>query len=316
MQLRPKNPAWYIVTIAIGLVVGLVASQRSAGVFSCQPQAGASRYIAYCAGAHYGDYDHGAFWFNLEPAALAKASSAQTIFLGNSRMEVAFSTHATEQWFAARSRTYYLLGFMYNEPVGFASALLGRMKPRANSYVINLDYFFRDELSEPADFVVDDPSARARYVNKRRLQHVQGAICGRASIACGNREVWYRRIDNGALEIRDGGLSPTGIDISPPADEAEVMRHVARGRSFLAGLGVVPNCVVFTLSPYSTTPLDLARKVAGALGANLVFPSSVGLRTRDGSHLDEASAEIWSARFFEQAGAVLSACNGESQVAL
>ena len=33
----------------------------------------------------YGDYDHGAIWFGLEPAADAAAANAQVLFLGNSR---------------------------------------------------------------------------------------------------------------------------------------------------------------------------------------------------------------------------------------
>ena len=89
----------------------------------------ADRYIAYCAGANYGDYEHGAFWFDLEPPALDFASKADVLFLGNSRMQNAFSTTATADWFSAASARYYLMGFSYDENVSFAEALLRQNAP-------------------------------------------------------------------------------------------------------------------------------------------------------------------------------------------
>jgi hypothetical protein len=58
-----------------------------------------------------GDYEHGAFEFNLEPTAQNFAKNVDVLFLGNSRLQVAFSTVATTNWFSAASARYYLLGF-------------------------------------------------------------------------------------------------------------------------------------------------------------------------------------------------------------
>jgi hypothetical protein len=41
----------------------------------------------------YGDYKHGAFWFDLEPAAVNFARNAD----GNSRIQIALSTPATAE---------------------------------------------------------------------------------------------------------------------------------------------------------------------------------------------------------------------------
>ncbi|HEX9168266.1 MAG TPA: hypothetical protein VF886_04965 [Roseiarcus sp.] len=102
-----------IVVVAAFASYGFWARTRS--IFAC-PANGytADRYIAYCNGANYGDYEHGAFLFGLEPA-LNFASKADVLFLGNSRMQKAFSTNATTDWFSAASARYYLMGFSYGE---------------------------------------------------------------------------------------------------------------------------------------------------------------------------------------------------------
>src|SRR5690349_10368332 len=89
----------YVLIVILGLTGGLVYSQRSGGLFTCQAGGYTARhYLAYCEGSRYGDYDHGAFLFDLEPAALEHAAAAEVLFLGNSRMQVAFSSRGTEQW--------------------------------------------------------------------------------------------------------------------------------------------------------------------------------------------------------------------------
>jgi hypothetical protein len=67
-------------------------------------------------------------------------------------------------------------------------------------------------------------------------------------------------------------------------------------------------CVVLTLVPYGDTRRAEAEAIANALGIALVEPRLTGLRTVDGSHLDEPSAERWSTAFFEVAGPRIRAC--------
>ena len=53
--------------IGVALVANLYRI-RTHTIFACQADAYSSdRYIAYCNGANYGDYEHGAFHFDLEP---------------------------------------------------------------------------------------------------------------------------------------------------------------------------------------------------------------------------------------------------------
>jgi hypothetical protein len=130
-------------------------------IFACQARGYTTdRYLASCNGANYADYEHGAFWYDLEPAALAAAAKADVIFLGNSRLQVALSTPATADWFSAASASYYLMGFSYFENMVFEGEILRRIHPRASVYVIDLDDFFARSDSIPMNTILHDPMAR------------------------------------------------------------------------------------------------------------------------------------------------------------
>jgi len=94
------RPAIYAFIILTAAYVACAYQIRAQTIFSC-PAGGysADRYLAYCQGTSYADYEHGAFQFDLEPAARAFASEADVLFLGNSRLQLDFSTTATADWF-------------------------------------------------------------------------------------------------------------------------------------------------------------------------------------------------------------------------
>src|SRR5215467_13701394 len=136
-SLFASRPTIYICVVLAAIFVACVYKFRTATVFSCQADGySADRYIAYCNGKSYGDYEHGAFQFDLEPLAQNFARIADVLFLGNSRMQVAFSTAATVDWFSAAAARYYLLGFGYAENVIFTERLLRSIRPQARVYII------------------------------------------------------------------------------------------------------------------------------------------------------------------------------------
>ena len=117
--------AAYILIVLFVSLGSVVHSFRTTTIFACPADGySADVYLAYCGGSHYADYEHGAFAFGLEPSAIEYARQANVLFLGNSHMQVAFSTPATSGWFSARSTSYYLLGFSYSENMVFAEYLL------------------------------------------------------------------------------------------------------------------------------------------------------------------------------------------------
>ena len=117
----------YSCIVLIAALASLGCWIRARTIFAC-PADGytADRYIAYCDAGNYADYEHGAFWFDLEPSASQFAKDADVLFLGNSRLQVAFSTAETADWFSRASARFYLLGFSYYENALFTEALLRR----------------------------------------------------------------------------------------------------------------------------------------------------------------------------------------------
>ena len=92
------NPVLYLSFVLSAAAGAVVLGLRLDSLFACQAAGyGPDRYLAYCQATNYGDYDHGAFWFGLERAALDAAANADVLFLGNSRMQFGLSTDATVQ---------------------------------------------------------------------------------------------------------------------------------------------------------------------------------------------------------------------------
>jgi hypothetical protein len=301
----------YIALLLTAMLAGAAYRLRTEGIFSCQADGyGADWYVAYCQATAYGDFEHGAFWFDLEPTIPHFVSNADALFLGDSHMQIAFSTRGTEDWFSARSAPYYLLGFGYDGNVVFARELLKKDPPHAKVYVINLDKFFRSSPTPPAAAVMGERGAWARYQLKYFAQLGHRAICGRVPI-CGDHYVIFRSRQTGAY--RPAGFShfeAQGVSSDFTADPSAIERAAALGADFLSFLPVPSECVILTVVPSVKTKTGIASGVAAALGTKLVAPEIDGLTTYDGSHLDHESAERWSRAFFAAAAPQLEKCLG------
>src|SRR5690348_11063283 len=106
---RTNKPILYIAVIIIAAFGTFAYQLRVDSIFACTADGyGSDRYLEYCQAAGYGDYDHGAFWFGLEPPARDFAHNAQVLFLGNSRTQFGFSNGVTADWFSSRAVRYYL----------------------------------------------------------------------------------------------------------------------------------------------------------------------------------------------------------------
>src|SRR5271168_4975656 len=75
------RPSVYILLVlAVALGAGPY-SLRKYGIFGCSASGYSSdRYLGLCNATSYGDYDHGAIWFGLEPVASAVAN-ARVLFI-------------------------------------------------------------------------------------------------------------------------------------------------------------------------------------------------------------------------------------------
>ena len=298
----------YICIVLAAALASYAAWARTRSIFACQASGySADRYISYCAAANYGDYEHGAFWFGLEPA-LDFASKADVLFLGNSRMQKAFSTTASADWFSAASARYYLMGFSYGEHVPFAERLLGKMHPRASVYVIDIDDFFDPTLTPPAKTVLFDPKARSRYEGKQFWQGVQRRVCETVPKLCGSKGVTFRSRETGAYDMEGAPRIILPVSFDDVVSRDVVDRDAATAIDFLKRFAQ-GKCVILTLVPHDGTKVGDANAIAAALGMKLVTPDvPEGLQMSDGHHLDDPSAERFSQAFFQAAGPEIRSC--------
>ena len=307
----------YILVVLAAMVGAFAFHMRGAGIFACPATAyGDNRYLAYCQGSAYGDYDHGAVWFGLEPGVREAAAAADVLFLGNSRLQFGFSAPALGQWFEDAGARYYLLGFSHNETAKFTEPLLADLQPQARAYVINVDKFFFERESPPAEEVMHAPDAAERYATKRKWQAPHRLLCGALPLLCGNEISFYRQRDTGAWRYdgSNGIVAQTVKDDSPdytggdPRLIAEVSANARSFEAFLDGLGVPRDCVVLTYVPSTENNRRLANAIAAAVGLDLIAPDGKGLHTIDGSHLDRESAQVFTTDFLALAGPRLAQC--------
>jgi hypothetical protein len=306
----------YILTILMAALGSYIYMLRTQSILTCPGTGyGPDSYLAYCAGEQYGDFDHGAFWFDLEPEIRHLAASADVLFLGNSRMQFAFSSNAAGRWFSAAGVSHYLMGFAYWEDYSFEWPLIKQIRPHPKVLIINLDGFFRDTETPPAKTVMHESDAAGRYKRKRLWQVAHRQICSNFPGLCGSKESFYRSIQTGAYTRVGGDTRTTPISYVSSVDEKGLADYVRRGTEFFSSVTIDRRCVLLTMVPadpatgaaYSISA-GTGKVIANALGLSLIAPELPGLTTFDGSHLDRPSAERWSQAFLEEASPRIRDC--------
>jgi hypothetical protein len=304
-----SRPLIYICVVLGAILLAAVYKFRTQTIFACQATLYTSdRYIAYCNATGYADYEHGAIWFDLEPPAQTFVRNADVLFLGNSRLQFAFSTATTADWFSSASARYYLLGFSYYENVIFAEELLRRIRPRARVYVINVDDFFDRKESPPAKVVMHDPEARNRYEGKRLWQHIHEPVCKRFPELCGDALAYFRSRETGSYSKRVVRQNIAPVSYDQTISQDVVSKNTAAANDFLPHLPVERKCVILTMVPSVETKIANMTAIATGLGKSLMTPEIPGLQTFDGFHLDQPSAEHWSQAFFQIANSTIRSC--------
>ena len=178
MRILALRPILYILIVLCGIIGPFLFKLRANGIFACPADGYAdNHYLAYCQATGYGDYDHGAFWFGLEPMAEHSAVKADVLFLGNSRMQFAFSSQATNQWFSSLPARHYLMGFTFTENMMFTAPLLSKLRPKATAYVINVDRFFEDTETMITGEILRQSDAQRKTREKRFWQVLHRSFC-------------------------------------------------------------------------------------------------------------------------------------------
>lgn len=303
----PQSIRYLAVLIGV-MIVALLFGLRRYSIFACAAEGyGSARYLAYCQADNYADYDHGAFWFNLEPEAVRAATDARVLFIGNSRMQFGLSTEAVHRWFDEAGASYYLLGFGYNGNALFEGPLLEKLRPRASAYIVNLDLFFEAQETPPSRAIKVD-GAQARYRQKRTWQALHQPVCSIAPFACGNEVSFFRARPTGAWVVTGTGFQSAPVTYDDRVDDTVAQAYTEAGRRFLPRLAAREDCVILTTVPTANTGLATAKAVAEALNRPFIAPRVDDLQTFDASHLDGPSAERWSAAFMAAASNSIQQC--------
>ena len=275
-------------------------------------------YLAYCASPGYGDVEHGLMYFDMDPVVHDAVTRAELVVLGNSITQFAFSTEAARQTLSAKMLPYYLLGFAYFETIDFARILTTRLKLRPRIAIINADeYFWSSKISAPAQTLLSgSPSSRMIYSEKLAWQSLHSAICG-SSFGhklkfCGDTLTIFRARNDGSwVGLEDWNLPSQPLHPSAqaaPVSEAENRGRAAKAAALIKSLEIPSHCLVVTNVPNEKTAPDEGRRLAELAGATYIAPAINGVRTIDGIHLEQDTAERWSREFLTQLLAKVGDC--------
>ncbi len=274
-------------------------------------------FMAYCHSTRYGDYEHWAYWNEADPVSIEPVKKADVLFLGNSRTQYAFSTDAVTDYFRRRGTPHYVFGFGMGSYSPVPEMMMEKYRLKPAVLVINADPFFADIMNPTNEKMLQtDFLTRWEFTAKRLVQKMQHHICSTGkqgdylfdTFCSGHAETIYREPRTGHWKT-DFYRPNKRIPVSYTdflLDELD--DTVAKAEAFIATSGVPKSCVILTVTPRTGTPLQFARELAARLGTPGVFPKVEGLVTIDDSHLDDDSAERWSAAFLAEATPLFDSC--------
>lgn len=325
----PKRLLSYLTVFALAAAIGGLGYRLSNwgyDVLGCTLNSKPGTFLAYCTSAQYGDYEHGAFYFDLEPEAVRNLQRARVLFLGSSRLQYGFSTEAVKTYFAARSIPFYLMGFGYADGVEFALDLIEKYDLAPDFLVIDTNPFFTSFRSAPGHQTSEQdepgwlrPFARLPawwdYLNKKAFNALQPSICRLGLMTCGATfRTIYRSVENGfwlldGFEPADAPEMPLTAKKLVHLDKHPLPADLGNAQRLLAALRLPQNCIVLTAAPSNALDVEpYATEIARLLGLRLLLPNVDGIGLIDPSHLSRRGAEHWSGTIMSEIDPLLPPC--------
>lgn len=313
------------VYIAVFLVVagisGLAyrAIDRTLTSLGCFQPLPFGRFMAYCSSPGFGDYEHGVYYYGLQPDAIEHLRKASVLFFGTSRAQIALSTNTLAHFFDVRRIRPYLMGFGYDEPGAFPLALIKKHQLKPDAIVILADPFFRDRTTGHVRVSSKDwfrwrvITELYEYTMKRGMIAVGTTVCGLWPSRCA--PAWasvYRSSRDGiwqTLAFDYSKRSPVAGEASATYTAAMAATDLPFAERFIAATGVARGCVVLSAAPGPLVNSDAyVTEMARLLGVRVALPKLAGLTSFDGNHLSPESAERWSAALLQEIGGTLEDC--------
>jgi len=276
---------------------------------------GSQYYLAGCHNRRLIEYDMGAIYYGLEDGISETIKNAQVIVLGSSKAQAAFSSSATEAYFAKQNARFYVLGFGYNNLGGFALPLLKHKQANPKLLIVGADPFFITQLPPLTDDILTgDWSAYWNHVFIAGVQRLQRAVCPTFPSLCSPPfRTIYRSAKTGQWKWLGSYFPEQSIPLNdmlhPEFTDGEFQAAVEFGERFLREAGIDRNCIVFTGVPNNERDSPaIASRLAQRLGTKLILPEVEPLALLDDTHLNFDSAERWSAAFLTELTSVLDSC--------
>jgi hypothetical protein len=312
MQKRVAYLLVFIIVAAATAGLGILiesAWQMRACAYASRPDA----FVAYCNDAGLGDYEHGALYYGFEPRAIKNIKEADVLILGSSRSQFAFSTVAVDHYFTSRGIKYFLLGFGYGEASDLPLAIMQKYGARPKVIIANADPFFGHHHSEPTAAILRGmPTTWAKYLLKKLSIDLLSAYCDNF-VACQQQVSFVYRSTNNGFWIPmffPKKVFPFEPNMGP-FDQSLIDMWSKVGLQFLDVTKIIPECVILTGVPtpgMSTAAIATGLSAgAGVSALNVAVPE---MATMDGAHLDDETAERWSAAFLAGVDPIISRCLG------
>ena len=247
--------------------------------------------------------------------------SADTIFVGNSRLLFGIPESAAVDFFEARGRDFYLLGFPAEHDM-FTLEILQKWNARPEFVVVNADDFFRGQISVHAYHAVSDDHWQARKLSweasmSYRFRKQLHRWFPHLSTLYAREQTFlvFRSPSTGAWHVEAGKGQPSPVDSEPPEETVVPDRHLKVAREFQKTVNGWGGRVILTYVPTVVDNRWRAEVLAEHLGVPLIAPQPADLTTSDGSHLDEPSARRFSAALFAELNDVIPASTSVDSMA-
>jgi hypothetical protein len=299
------------VTVVVAIAVSFAYVLR--GLTCSRSGYGDNTFMAYCNVAGFEDYEHGAFYYPLEPKAVEALTKAEVVFLGNSKALFAFSVDAVRDFFTQRKLPYYVFAFGSNQVSDFPYRIMTRNGSKPRVMVVNADpFFFAQSRASGVHVIYGGLGMRITYMVRKAFQSIHKPICQVIPTICGTSTpvTFFRRIDDGRWLLSDEVISaraqPIDLGRTKPLDLTGVADIASL---FIDTIGTRRDCVVLTGVPEpegasSAAAAELARQ----LGVVNIQPDVGALSTWDGLHLNVDSGTRFSKAFLAELEPVLQRC--------
>ena len=303
-----------VVTFGVCLLLGwglwkLTSLRRFTLEIATAADPPAGHFLAHDRGGHV---DHHVLLHGMDDDTLRNLREADVLLMGNSRLMFAIRGDALRQYFVMRGLRPFALGFGHEEQHRFPLEVMRRHGLRPKVVIANVDNFFGGVTSAWGERVLRDTAFDAWKVEfesttshrvRRALHQVVPHL---PDLWDDEREfIIYRSERDGAWFIATHFGRGARLETFYRGRDTLRQHNLELARAFKAAVEASGARLIFALVPGRDVSLTHAQMLAGAVGVPLVAPEVTDLRTMDGSHLTDESADRYASVFFQHLDPVL-----------